>query len=162
MFIYFPNKIAILFTFEVHSSSDVDYLIDSLLSSYQVLFPGHCLCSACNTAVVESSFGQFLAWNNTFKMGKQHNLTLICEIKGRHKCTTPLSLKEKQLLSYLLEDNIKYWDHNFVINKSLNHKDPKSSYMFFRVIYCLVVEDWVLWWWQHFICENKIELKKKV
>lgn len=79
MFIYFSNKITNLFTFEVHSSTDVDYLIDSLLSSYQVLFPGHCLCSACNKTVVESSFGEFLALNNTLKMGKQHNLTLIFE-----------------------------------------------------------------------------------
>lgn len=79
MFIYFPNKITNLFTFEVHNSTDVDYQIDSLLSSYQVLFPGHCLCSTCNKAVAESSFGEFLALNNTLKMGKQHNLTLIYE-----------------------------------------------------------------------------------
>lgn len=97
MFIYFPNKITVLFTFEVHSSTDVDYLTDSSLSSYQVQFPGHCLCSACSKAV-EDSYGEFLALNNTFKVGKQHNLTLICEVLGRHKCTTLLSLKKKQLL----------------------------------------------------------------
>lgn len=124
------SLISILFTFEVHSSTDVDYLIDSLLSSYQVLFPGCSLCSACNKAVVESSCGEFLTLNNTLKVGKQHNITLIFEVYRRHKCTTPLSLKEKQLLLYLLEDKNKYWGHNFVINKPLNHKDPKFSYTF--------------------------------
>lgn len=47
MSIYFPNKITILFTFEVHSSTDVDNPI-SLLSSYQVLFPGHSLQQSCS------------------------------------------------------------------------------------------------------------------